>query len=199
MGGAPDSIPERFARGESFDIVIMSRTGLQRLVEQGHVVGESAVDVAESAIGMAVQQGRAVPDISTVEGLAQALRDAESIAVSASVSGTYMLTEIFPRLGLADELAPKTQRVVSERVGAVVARGDAAIGFQQVSELLPIENIQYAGEIPAAFQRITVFSAGITTNARDRRAATALIAYLTSPEAGSIIEDSGMRLVARSP
>ena len=196
MGGAPDSIPERLSRGESFDVVIMSQAGLERLVAEGHVVADTAVDLASSAIGMAVQVGRPVPDISTVDGFRQALLDAESIALSASVSGTYISTEVFPRLGLADALNPKTTRIVSERVGRVVGRGDAAVGFQQVSELLPIENIQYVGEIPAELQRITVFTAAITTGARNPEAGAALITYLSSADAASIIEDSGMRVVA---
>ena len=199
MGGAPDSIPERFSRGESFDVVIMSRAGLERLVAEGLVVADTAVDLASSAIGMAVQVGQPVPDISTVDGFKQALLDAESIAVSASVSGTYISTDVFPRLGLAEALTPKTTRIVSERVGRVVGRGDAAVGFQQVSELLPIENIQYVGEIPAELQRITVFTAGITTGARNPEAGAALITYLSSAAAASIIEDSGMRVVTSAP
>lgn len=193
MGGAPDSIPVRLARGETPDVVILSRPGLDQLVAEGYVTRESTVDLAESTIGMVVSAGQAVPDITTVAAFTKALLDAESIAYSASVSGTYLSTEVFPKLEGADRLAAKSLRVVSERVGAVVARGDAAIGFQQVSELLPIEGLQYVGEIPTALQKVTVFSAGVTTTAQHAPAAAQLVAYLASRESGETIRVVGLR------
>jgi molybdate transport system substrate-binding protein len=196
MGGAPDSIPVRLAEGETPDVVILSRPGLDRLVADGYVLGESAVDLAESTIGMAIPAGHPVPDISTVEAFTATLLAADSIAYSASVSGTYLSTEVFPRLEVADVLAAKSTRVVSERVGAVVARGDAAIGFQQVSELLLIEGVHYVGELPAALQRVTVFSAAVTRHAQHPDAAAALIAYLASSAAESTIRDAGLRPLA---
>ena len=192
-GGAPDSIPVRLDRGEPADVVILSRTGLERLVEAGLVIGDSVVDLAESGIGVAIPTGHPLPDISTVETFRRTLLEAESIAYSASVSGTYLSTEVFPRLELAEALASKSTRVVSERVGAVVARRDATLGFQQVSELLPIVGIRYVGELPAELQKITVFSAGITTRARQPEAAARLLAHLASTPAASTIRNTGMR------
>ena len=195
-GGAPDSIPARLERGERFDVLIMSQSGLNGLSEQGLVRPGTRVDLASSSIGMAVREGAPVPDISTPEAFAETLLAAESIGYSASVSGTYVSTELFPRLGLAEQLAPKSRRVVSERVAAVVARGELEIGFQQVSEILSIEGAAYAGPIPDEYQRVTTFSAGITTNAENPLGAQRVIDFLASPEAAPTIAETGLEPVA---
>jgi molybdate transport system substrate-binding protein len=191
MGGAPDSIPSRLARGEQADVLILAAAGLDTLVAGGHVVAGSRVDLARSAIGMAVRAGAPKPDISTVAALTRTLLDAKSIAYSASASGVYVSTELYDRLGIADRVRDKSRRIVSERVGAVVARGEAEIGFQQVSELIPVAGIDYVGPLPAEVQRITVFSAGIGTGAR-ADLARALIGFLASPAAVPAIVRSGL-------
>jgi molybdate transport system substrate-binding protein len=196
MGGAPDSIPSRLGRGEPADVVIMSAGALDDLIAQGKVVAGSRVDLVRSAIGMAVRAGRPKPDISTVEALKRTLLEAQSIAYSASASGTYLATELFPRLGIADQIRDKSKRIESERVGTVVARGDAEIGFQQVSELLPIQGIDYVGPLPDGAQRITVFSAGLATAAKNPEAAKALIKFLSSQAAIPAIVKSGLEPVA---
>ncbi|MDA1091885.1 MAG: substrate-binding domain-containing protein [Acidobacteria bacterium] len=192
MGGATSSIPSRLDRGEPADVVILAREGLDRLAATGQVVPNSRVNLATSAIGMAIREGAPPPDISTVDAFTRTLLEAESLAYSASASGTYLSTVLFPRLGIADKLADKSTRVVDERVGAVVARGDAAIGFQQVSELLPIAGITYVGPIPDDLQQITMFSAGVTIHAKAPEAAARLIAFLSSPRAAPIIARTGM-------
>ena len=101
----------------------MSQAGLDALSERGLVRPDTRADLASSSIGMAVRDGAPLPDISTPEAFVETLLAAESIGYSASVSGAYVSEELFPRLGLAERLAPKSRRVVSERVAAVVARG----------------------------------------------------------------------------
>ena len=197
MGGAATSIPSRLERGEPADVVILAREGLERLVAGGHVVAGSGIDLAASLIGMAVRSGASAPDISTVDAFTRTLLEAESIAYSASASGTYLSTQLFPRLGIADRLAEKSLRVVGERVGAVVARGEAVIGFQQVSELLQIEGVTYVGTIPTEVQKVTIFSAGITTRAQDPDAAAALIDFLASLQAAPIVARTGMEPLAQ--
>jgi molybdate transport system substrate-binding protein len=191
-GGAPDSIPSRLERGEPADIVILAAPALEELVKQGKVVPGSRVDLVRSTIGMAVRSGAPKPDISTVDALKRTLLDAKSIAYSASASGVYLSTELFQRLGIADQVMPKSKRIVSERVGTVVARGDAEIGFQQVSELLPIQGIDYVGPLPAEVQKVTIFSAGIAVGAKEPEAARALIKFFTSPAAAPVITKTGL-------
>lgn len=195
LGGAPDSIPMRLERGEPVDVVIVASTALDELIRQGKVVPGSRVDLVRSRIGMAVRRGAPKPDIRTVEALKRTLLQAKSIAYSASASGVYLSTELFPRLGIADQIKAKSQRIESERVGTVVARGDAEIGFQQISELLPIEGIEYVGPLPPEVQRVTVFSAGVAVGAQDPEAARALIQFLSSPAVAPAITKSGLEPV----
>jgi molybdate transport system substrate-binding protein len=196
MGNAPDSIPSRLQRGEAVDVVILAAPQLDALIARGAVVAGSRVDLVRSAIGAAVRTGTPRPDISSIEALTRTLLQARSIAYSASASGVYLSTELFQRLGIAEQMLAKSQRIESERVGTVVARGDAEIGFQQISELLPVAGLDYLGPLPPGAQRLTVFSAGIATGARDPEAARALIAFLASASAISAITRSGLEPVA---
>ncbi len=196
MGSAPDSIPGRLERGEPVDVVIVAGTALDELIKLGQVVAGSRVDLVRSSIGMAVRTGAPKPDISTVETLKRALLEAKSIAYSASASGIYLSTKLFPRLGIADQIMGKSKRIESERVGTVVARGDAEIGFQQISELLPIPGIDYVGPLPSEVQKVTVFSAGVTVGAKEPDLAKTLITFLASPAAAPTITKSGLEPVA---
>jgi molybdate transport system substrate-binding protein len=192
MGGAPDSIPSRLRRREPVDVVILAASALDELIKQGEVVPGSRVDLARSSIGMAVRAGASKPDISSVEALKHTLLEAKSIAYSASASGVYLSKEMFQRLGIADQISGKCKMISSEPVGTVVARGDAEIGFQQISELLPVSGIDYVGPLPPEVQKVTVFSAGVATGAKKPDAARALIKFLASEAAASAIAKSGL-------
>src|SRR5262245_44618629 len=180
-GGASDSIPVRLARGETADLVILTAESLDALTSEGRLMPGTRTELVRSRIGMAVRAGAPRPDISTVDALVRTLLRARSVAYSASASGTYLSTELFPRLGISSQMKEKGRRIVSERVGVVVARGDAEIGFQQISELLPIQGIDYVGPLPDAVQRVSTFAAAFTTGARHVEAARALISFLVSP------------------
>jgi len=197
MGGAQDSIPVRLDRGEPVDVVIAIDAALEPLVNKGHIVTANRVQLARSMIGIAVRKGAPRPDISTIAALRQTLIQAKSIAYSASASGTYVSTELFKRLGIADQVKDKARRIESERVGAVVARGDAEIGFQQVSELLPIAGIDYVGLLPAEVQQVSIISAAIATKATAPSAAKALIEFLASPAAAATIQKTGLEPMAQ--
>ncbi len=194
MGPAPDAIPMRLERGEPADVLIMVGYALDSLIQAGEVLPDSRVDLARSGIGMVVLAGAAKPDISTLEAFQRTLLEAESIAYSASASGRYLSTELFPRLGIADQLEGKSREVVGERVGAVVARGEAEIGFQQISELLPIPGVDFVGPLPPEVQKITVYAAGVAAGAEQPEAARRLIQFLAD-SAGSAIKRSGMEPV----
>ncbi|APV51146.1 molybdenum ABC transporter substrate-binding protein [Betaproteobacteria bacterium GR16-43] len=194
QGGAADSIPSRLDRGEPVDVVILAAPALDALVKQGKVLEGSRVDLVNSSIGMAVRAGAPKPDISTVEALKQTLLQAKSIAYSASASGVYLSTELFQRLGIAEQVQPKAKRIESARVGTIVGRGEAEIGFQQVSELLPIPGIDYVGPLPPGAQKVTVFASGISASAQSPEAARALVAYFRSPAARETIVKTGLEI-----
>lgn len=195
-GIGPESIPNRVRGGERVDVIILSAAAIDDLIKDGHVVGGSRVDLARSGIGMAVRKGAPKPDIRTVDGLKRALLQARSVAYSAQISGVYLSTELFQRLGIADQILPKGKKIERGMVGPVVARGEAEIGFQQISELLAVPGVDYVGPLPAEVQRISLFSAGLATNAPSPGAARALITFLTSPTARSVVEASGLEPVS---
>jgi molybdate transport system substrate-binding protein len=176
----------------SIDVVIMFAPALSDLIKHGKVRADSAVDLVRSGIGMAVQAGAPKPDISTVDALKRTLLAARSIAYSDSDSGIYLSTELFPRLGIADQIKGKSRKIEGEPVGAVVANGEVEVGFQQVSELLPLKGIEIIGELPPGAQRVTLFAASVPLTSKHPEAAKALIRWLASPAAYPVIKKSGL-------
>jgi molybdate transport system substrate-binding protein len=159
QGGAADSIPERLKRGEQAHVVLLGRESLDNLVKQGFVRQGTERDIVNSRMAMSVRLGIPKPDISTVEAFKKAMLEAGSIAYSASVSGTYLSTVAFKELGIADQVLPKAKRIMSERVGAVLTRGEVDVGFQQISELIPFaKTTQFVGPLPEGVQKVTQFS-----------------------------------------
>ncbi|MSQ30812.1 MAG: DoxX family membrane protein [Dehalococcoidia bacterium] len=191
MGASPASIPSRLQRGEAFDVVIMAGDGLDDLIRQGKVVEGSRVDLARSMIGVVVRAGAPRPDIGSADAVRRALTSAASVAFSDSASGVYLLG-LFERMGIGELIAAKRVLGTGGPVAAVVARGEAEIGFQQVSELLPVPGIDYLGPLPPEIQEVTVFAAGVPASAQHPEAARALIAYLSAPTAAAAIRESGM-------
>jgi molybdate transport system substrate-binding protein len=198
MGNAPNAIPNRLQRGESADVVILASSGLEELVKTHKVVPATRVDLARSIIAMAIRAGAHKPDISSLQGLKRALLAAKSIAYSDSTSGVYLSTELFPRLGIADAIRSKCMRIDVGMVGTVIARGDAEIGFQQLSELLPIAGIDIVGPIPPEAQKITVYSGGVVVNSKQYAIAKQFLRFLASPGAAATIKKSGMQPVSEN-
>jgi molybdate transport system substrate-binding protein len=192
IAGAPDSIPDRLQRGERADVLIMAAAGIDDLAKTGRAVAGSRVDLARSSIGIAVRAGTPKPDISSVDALRRALLQAASVAYSASVSGVYVSTELFERLGIAADMRAKSRTVLSEPVAAVVARGEAELGFQQISELRLVQGVEVIGPLPAEVQRVTIFSAAAGAGSANPAGGRALIAFLASPAASAAIARSGM-------
>jgi molybdate transport system substrate-binding protein len=192
MGTTPNAIPIRLERGEPADVLIMVGYALTDLAKQGKVIAESRVDLVKSPIGIAVKSGAPKPDISSADALKRALLAAKSVAYSDSASGVYVSTEMFAKLGIADEMKDKARKIPATPVGEIVARGDAEIGFQQISELLPVAGVDIVGPLPPELQKITVFSAGIATVSKEPDAGKALIKFLASPAASAAIVKSGM-------
>jgi molybdate transport system substrate-binding protein len=198
IGTGDISIPSRLARGEVADLVIVAETALRQFIADGYVMPDSLTIVARSSIGMAVRKGAPKPDIATAEKLKAVLLAAQSIGYSASVSGAYLTTEIYQKLGIADRCLPKSTLVGGgERVGARIARGELEIGFQQISELLPVEGIDHITPLPPELQKVSQFAIGIGRNSPHPDVARQVIAFLASKEAAAAIERSGLEPVVR--
>ena len=200
LGDSPESIPSRIKRGEPVDVVIMIGASLDELSRQGLVSASSKVNLARSEIGMVVRAGAAKPDIGSVEAFRRTLLEAKSIAYSDSSSGIYLSTTLFAKLGVADQVAGKSRKIrgppSGEPVAAVVARGEAEIGFQQVSELIHVPGVSFVGAIPAELQEGTFYSAAVAAAVTQPEAAGALIRFLASPAAASAISNAGLAPLA---
>jgi molybdate transport system substrate-binding protein len=187
-----EAITKRVSGGEVVDVVLIAAPNIDKLISESKLVAGSRADVAKSGIGVAVRAGLPKPDISSGEAVKQAVLAAKSVAYSSGPSGFY-LADLFKRMGITDQIKDKVKQTPSGvQVGEVVARGEADLGFQQVSELLHLKGIHYLGPLPADIQHITVFSAGLHTAAMAPDAAKALVKFLTGAEAGPIIRKTGM-------
>src|SRR6202158_3722322 len=196
MGDSPEAIPTRLARGEAADVLILDGGAADELGKRGLVRSDSKVELARSLIGMVVRSGAEKPDIGSVEAFRSTLLAAKSIAYSDSGSGTYLSTSLFAKLGIADQVAGKSRKVrgppSGEPVAAVIARGEAEIGFQQVSELIHVPGISFVGTIPAEVQPTIFFAGALTSSVRQPEAASALIRFLASSEAAPVISKAGL-------
>jgi molybdate transport system substrate-binding protein len=201
LGDSPEAIPARLGRGEHADVLIMDGHGTDILETRDMIRAGSRMPLAESFIGMVVRAGQPKPDISTVEGLRKTLLAAKSIAYSDSSSGTYLSTVGFKKLGIADEIAGKTRKVrgppSGEPVAAVVARGEAEVGFQQVAELIRVPGTDFVGTVPSEIQPPTFFVGALPKGSQQVDAAVALLRFLSSAEAAAVITKAGLKPLAR--
>jgi len=189
QGNGPDTIGAMLRRGEPADVVIMNRSGLAELIAQGRIVAGTDLDLAETLIGMAVRAGSPKPDINTVEAFRQTLLRAKTIAVPGSSAPG--ITEILHRLGISNEIEVKIPSRGTESV-AMVARGDAQLAIQPVSEVLHMPGVELVGTIPTELQRASVYAAAIVAGSKQPEASKRLIAFLSSDGATAAIKRSGM-------
>jgi molybdate transport system substrate-binding protein len=199
MGESKEAIPNRLANGEKADVLIMVGYALDRLIKEGKVIPASRVELADSRIGMVVRAGAPKPDIGTVEQLKDVLLHAKSVAYSDSASGVYIEKEMFRKLGVDAQVKPKATMVPRIPVASVVANGDYEIGFQQVSELLPVPGVTYAGKVPESVQSVTRFAGGIPVGADHPDEAKKLLDFLASPQAQPAVQATGLDSVTMSP
>lgn len=198
MGATVDAVPQRMARHEPIDLVVMVGYALGKMVDAGVVGPGDHLDLARSLIGMVVKVGAPRPDITTLDGLKRTLLAAKSVAYSDSASGVYIENELYKKMGIEAEMKPKSRMIPAEPVGQVVARGEAELGFQQISELKAVAGLDLVGPLPEGAQQITVFSGGVLTAALHRDAARALLKFLASPAAADAVRRSGMEPVTAS-
>ena len=190
QGNGADTIGAQLGRGVPADVVIMSREGLSELIAAGKILAGTDIDLAQTPLGMGVRAGRPKPDIRTVNAFTPTLLRAKSVA-SASTSGIYLTTDLFPRLGIADKLTVKVTNRGAE-AAALVASGDAAVAVLPVSELLQVPDVDFVGSIPAEVQNVMVFAAAVTAGSKEPETSKRLIAYLSSDGARAAIRKSGM-------
>lgn len=196
IGTGDTSIPNRLKRGEVADIVIVADGVLRRFIADGYVLADGATVIARSMMGFAVREGAPDPQIRTADDLKRALLAAKGIGYSASESGKYFTTELVQRLGVADQVLPKSRLVGGgERVGTVIARGELDFGFQQISELLPVQGIAHITPLPPELQKVSNFTAGVGAKSPHPAAARKVIGFLASPAAAQAIADSGLEAV----
>lgn len=195
-GDSPEAIPARLMRGESADVVILEGGSADELGKKALVLTGSKVVLARVQTGLVVRAGVPKPDISSVRQFRKLLLSVKSVAYSDSGSGRFIVETMLPKLGIAAQVMPKARKVrgppSGERVAEVVARGEAAIGLQDVSELIHVPGTTYVGPIPAELDRNSTYTASVTTDAREPEAAKALIKFLASPGAESILLKDGL-------
>jgi len=184
---------KRLAAGEAYDLLILSGPSIDEHLKDGKLVAGSRVDLAKSGVGVGVKAGASKPDIHTTDALRKTILGAKSIGYSTGPSGLYVL-KLFQRLGVADQVKPKLkQTATGVFVGSIIASGEVEIGFQQVSELGQYPGVDFVGPLPDDLQELTVFSSGITRNAKQADAARAWVRYLTGPEAAQAFTKRGMQ------
>lgn len=182
----------RVQAGEAFDVVVLAADAMDKLAAAGHVIAGSVVELVRSGVAVAVKAGAARPDLSSEAAVQQAVRAARSIGYSTGPSGTALL-QLFERWGIAQEIAPRlVQARAGVPVGSLVASGEVELGFQQRSELIHLAGIDVVGDLPAAIQIVTTFSAGVCATSTQPEAARALIAFLASPGTGDAKRRQGM-------
>ena len=186
------NIKKQVAAGEVYDLVIVGGPEIDAFIQQGTIVPGSRTDLVKSGVGVAVRAGSPKPDISSSEALKKTLLAAKSVGISTGPSGVHMAS-LFERMGIADQIKPKLKQVPSVvSIGSVIVSGEADIVFQQISELIHYPGLDYIGPLPSEVQKITVYSAGIHSRAKQPEAAKALVKSLTALTAEMVIKKHGM-------
>lgn len=187
---------KRVAAGEPFDFVVLAADAIDQLIGSGQVRAGSRVDLVDSSVAIAAQAGAPRPDVSTEEALKRAVLAASTVGYSTGPSGVA-LVKLFERWGIAPELKGRlVQAPPGIPVGALVARGEVALGFQQLSELIHLQGITLVGPMPAAVQITTTFSGGICASSSRVEDVRAMLAFMASPDADAAKRRNGMEPAA---
>lgn len=185
----------RIAEGEAFDFAVLAADALDALASRGHVVARTCTPLARSPIAVAVAAGATRPDISTASALRDAVLAARSIGYSTGPSGDQLL-RLFERWGIASTLVSRIiQASPGVPVGALIARGEVALGFQQLSELIDVPGVDVIGVLPAHVQAPTIFAGAVCAAAKHGAAARELLAHFASPAGDEARRSNGMEPV----
>ncbi|MES2939802.1 MAG: substrate-binding domain-containing protein [Pseudomonadota bacterium] len=190
--GGVDAAKRVQAGDEAFDVVFLAADAIDKLVAGGHAVAGSRVDLVRSGVAVAVRAGALRPDLSSEEAVKQAVLAAPTLGYSTGPSGVA-LVKLFERWGIADEVKPRiVQAPPGVPVGTLVARGEVALGFQQLSELMHLEGIDVLGPLPEPVRIVTTFSGAICTTSQQPDAVRDLLAFMASPDAAQAKRRQGM-------
>jgi molybdate transport system substrate-binding protein len=192
QGTGPKTIKSQLDQGAEVDVVILSREGLDELIAAGRIAAGSEVGLADAALGAAVREGSARPDIGTVDTLKRTLLAAHLVMLPASTSGIFMKNDVFPKLGIADKVASKMVARGADSTAALAA-GEADLAIGPVSELVHQPGIELIGALPDEVQLVQTFTAAITRTAHHPEQAKRLIGFLASDQALAAIKNAGMQ------
>jgi molybdate transport system substrate-binding protein len=185
-------LPVKIKEGAQADLVVTTPETIDDLVKAGKVVAGTRADFVRSGAGVAVRSGAPKPDISTPEALKAALLSAKSVGYSQGPSGVHFMATM-ARLGIADQIKAKgVVPPLGQRVGALIAKGDAEIGVQQVTELLLIPGIDFVGPLPKELQANIIYATATPSTAKEKEAAAALVKFISSEPALPVIRKLGL-------
>jgi molybdate transport system substrate-binding protein len=190
-------IKRQIEGGAAFDVAIVTKPVIDDLAEQGKILPDTRADIGRCGLGLAVRKGAPIPDISTVETFKRTLLAAKSVVRSKDGTSGLYFEKLLERLGIAGDMRGKIRLGPSGRIAELVARGEVEMAVQQIAELLPVTGAQFAGPFPPQLQLYTVFSAGVSTAAKDRHAAKALIDFLTASAAVPVFKAKGLDPIIR--
>lgn len=186
------AIMQKMAAGERHDLIIISGTEIDELIRHGKIIADSRVNLARCGIGIAIRAGAPKPDVASADALKRALLAAKTVGYTSGPSGIYM-GKLIERMGIADQIKPKFRSVPSGgTIGTIVASGDCEIGFQQVSEIVHIPGVDFAGPLPPEVQHVTVFCCGVQTGSANDVAARSLASFLSSAGAAAVMKKHGL-------
>ena len=196
FGEAKDSIPSRIKNNEHFDIYFLAEGAINRHHEEGILDIKTKYNIVSSEIGVAVKNGSKLYDISSLKSFKDILISAKSIGYAASASGIYLANTVFPKIfNDPDVIFKKSKKILSERVGSVIFRGDIEIGFQQYSELLPIKGINIMGMLPKEIRKPFIFGSAMSNNSTSQPIYIKLIEFIKHDDSKKYIENSGLKLL----
>lgn len=183
---------KRIADGERGDLVMLAQAAIDALAEKGIVVPESRRTIARCGVGVAVRAGAPKPDLSSVEAFKRALLEAKSIAHTTSGASGIHFSGLIVRLGIADEVKAKAVKNAGGLIGTLVVEGKAELAIQQIPELMAVPGLEVVGPLPQELQAISVVTVGIFVDAKESKAAQALIDFLMSPSAARVFRAKGL-------
>jgi len=189
------ALVKKIEGGEAFDVTFLSPAAVDDLIKKGKVAEGSRVNIARVGVGVMVKEGAPKPEIGTVDAFKQAVLAAKSVAyidpASGGSSGIYV-AKLFDQLGIADKVKPKAKLKQGGHVADLIVSGEAELGIHQISEIVPVKGVTLIGPLPKEIQNYTTYAAGVSSAAKDKDAATALVKFLAGPRTGDILKSKGM-------